>query len=716
MADFTFPGAAPKPFRIVLIPDTQYYTEDAPSTYNAQTKWIIEQPDVVFAIHLGDITDDNTVTQWSFAKTAHATLKRKPMPYSVIPGNHDYPHDSDADVTWTGSRNTERYNLNFGPAELQFTGSAWKASFPTDKNDNNLSQFEAEGLRFMVIGLEMAPRKDAMCWADSVIRAHPDRRTIVTTHCYQNDDGSYQDCDQGYRFTGADGAVLWEELIERHSNIFAALSGHVNGAAHRVRTGLLGNPVHEILTDYQREERDDENNGQGWLRHMKFSPDQNLVQVRPYSVLGTTRFTEPNYSPPPGDSNHTFDFAYDMSGSIKAKHASGTMRFNDRNVNTESAGDQRAAAVAVDAAGAFGVVWEDDSQGPAVRLRAFRTNGCQRFVEGVVASGTTAPKNPDLAVLGKGQFVVVWDQGSSGSRDIRAQRFDAAGAPSGAPVIVSQGLGGSHFSPRVSARENGDFVVAWERLVKVGLPPEVDIRARVVRQNGTVQDLGSVSSSNSGRQGSPDVAMNQRGEFVVVWEDDRGGAAGVYQIRARWFDAAGTAPRADLTVNSQSGGDQRRPRVGIDGNGRYVVAWEDESNPLVEHYHVFARGLTGDGVEVFHDLRVNSEAEGQHRYPDIAVDTDGSFLVTWQQRGADPEYDVRIRGFNPNGTQRIRDVRASSQAAGQQLAPAIGLAQSGHFVVAWDDDLDRNGRFEILARGLHAGELAERHNRPAWPQ
>jgi hypothetical protein len=372
--------------------------------------------------------------------------------------------------------------------------------------------------------------------------------------------------------------------------------------------------------------------------------------------------------------------------------------------------------VAVDAAGAFAVAWEDDSNGPAVRLRAFRTDGCQEFRERVVASGSAAPKNPDVAVLPKGQYVVVWDQGSGGSREVRAQRFDAAGAPSGAPVSVSQGLGGSHFSPRVATAGNGDFVVAWERLVKIGLPPEVDIRARLVRSDGTIKDLGSVSSSTSGRQGSPDVAMNQRGEFVVVWEDDRGGEAGVYQIRARWFDATGTAPRTDLTVNSESGGDQRRPRVGMDRTGRYVVAWEDESNPLIEHYQVLGRGLTGTGVEVFHDVRLNSEVEGQHRYPDIAVDTDGSFLVTWQQRGSDPEYDVHIRGFNPNGTQRIKDVRVTSQAGGQQLEPAIGLAESGHFVVAWDDDLDQNGHFEILARGLHAGELAERHNRPAWPQ
>ena len=47
----------------------------------------------------------------------------------------------------------------------------------------------------------------------------------------------------------------------------------------RVSTGDHGNPVHEVLCDYQGLEQ----GGNGWLRYMSFHPDEDKIEVYTYS-------------------------------------------------------------------------------------------------------------------------------------------------------------------------------------------------------------------------------------------------------------------------------------------------------------------------------------------------------------------------------------------------------------------------------------------------
>ena len=43
---------------------------------------------------------------------------------------------------------------------------------------------------------------------------------------------------------------------------------------------------------------------------------------------------------------------------------------------------------------------------------------------------------------------------------------------------------------------------------------------------------------------------------------------------------------------------------------------------------------------------------------------------------------------------------------GQQLKPAVAMAPNGGFVVVWQDDKDRDGNYEIMARGFNADGTA----------
>ncbi|MFP6619064.1 MAG: metallophosphoesterase, partial [Pirellulaceae bacterium] len=257
------PTVSKRPFTVVLLPDTQYYSELFPATYVTQTLWIrnrLLKDNIKFAIHLGDIVQNPTVKiEWDRANQAMAILDDV-VPYSVVPGNHD--------MVLT-QRDSRVYNMYFPPA--RFTTQKWYGGHMGKTNDNNYCFFEAAGMKFMVISLEFAPRDETLEWAASVAKLHSKHRVIVATHCYMRNEKRDTTCATDYQLKGNSGEQMWQKLIRKQPNIFLVVSGHVRGVGLRVSKNDAGGKVIQMLTDYQGLS----NGGDGWLRTLKFIPADN---------------------------------------------------------------------------------------------------------------------------------------------------------------------------------------------------------------------------------------------------------------------------------------------------------------------------------------------------------------------------------------------------------------------------------------------------------
>jgi predicted phosphodiesterase len=264
---------ASKKFTVVLLPDTQYYSEKFPLNYVAQTMWIrdrVEDDNIKFVIHLGDIVQNpGEKPEWETANRA-MTLIDGVVPYSMVPGNHDMV---------LPNRDATLYNFYFSPK--RFVGRKWYGGHMGESNDNNFCVFEARGMQFMVVSLEFAPRDEALEWAADVIKSHPKHRVIVATHCYMRPDGRDKQGGTSYKVAGNSGEQMWEKLIRKQPNVFLVVSGHVLGVGLQTSINDAGGKVLEMLTDYQGLP----NGGDGWLRSLEFSPDENKIHVKTYSPL-----------------------------------------------------------------------------------------------------------------------------------------------------------------------------------------------------------------------------------------------------------------------------------------------------------------------------------------------------------------------------------------------------------------------------------------------
>lgn len=284
-------------FSVVVLPDTQFYSESYPETYVAQTKWIVRrvEPDrVEFVIHLGDLVQNAGVEQeWVRADRAHRLLDGA-VPYSVLPGNHDMET-----VEKRLTRRTTLYNKYFGPA--RFERHPWYGSHAGEGNDSNFCFFEAAGMKFMVVSLEFSPDDETLRWANRVIASHPDRRVILATHCYMRPDGRDQKSGEYHGLVGNSGEDIWDKLVRKQPNVFMVLSGHVLGVGRQTSTNDAGRPVHEILADYQGLPE----GGSGWLKILRFVPGENRIEVEAYSPLLDQYNEEPE---------HTYTLDYEMTG------------------------------------------------------------------------------------------------------------------------------------------------------------------------------------------------------------------------------------------------------------------------------------------------------------------------------------------------------------------------------------------------------------------
>ncbi|MCP3940968.1 MAG: hypothetical protein GY710_05740 [Desulfobacteraceae bacterium] len=701
-------------FSIVLLPDTQKYTtyDNLNYIFGNQTQWIADNEDaynIRYMIHLGDITDDNIASEWAVADSALGILDSADINYTMTLGNHDY---------WPHNNVFHRNSLysNYFPT-TRFSNSAWNSSY-SEKNENTYSTFTyttngGQPINFLVMSLEFLPRKDVVSWANDIISLYQDHWVIIVTHSYIDSLGNYTKNNDDYETVGRSGEGLWNELISRHSNIVLALCGHISSVVPQTKTGNNGNTVNELLVDFQSEPLlgIGPANGNGWLYMLEFDLLNNKMS-------GTAISSEDGNTDIFGDDGPIFYSSNIIGDTVQFETDLNLMElpayqytvltdvFDERTVNTDGNGNQNDPAIAVNALnGNFVVAWEDDSTNNNgvmdVYIRGFDREGNQTFADKQVhIYGSGQQINPSIAMNENGRFVVVWedDRDSNGYYQIMARIFDESGNVLTGDFDVNSTATGQQRRPAIAIDSNGNFVVVWED--DQDQDGFYDIMARGFDRwgNQIISDF-MVNEVQSGQQYKPEIAMSLQGKFVITWEDDNNNN-NVYEIMARGFDTAGNETIDGFYVNSVGSGQQYQPDIAMDSNGNFVIVWEDD-NDSNGYYEILARGFDSAGNENISDFHVNSVSSGQQYSPKIAMDTIGRFVVSWQDdNDGNGYYEIKARGFNASGSEILADTTVNNISSGQQKIPDIGMDNDSYFFVPWEDDADENGYTQVIVKNM----------------
>ncbi|WP_372917819.1 metallophosphoesterase [Salegentibacter sp.] len=290
---FSFSGnmlAQEEVFEFVVLPDTQTYVEEFPEIYLHQMRWLANNEDrFSFALHVGDITQNNNGKEWDVAKKGFNMIQGK-VPYSFALGNHDMGSESGK---FADTRNTSLANAYFTVEDFPDL----TASFPEGKVDNLLSDFKIGDQEWMVLSLEFGPRNKTLTWANEMIAENSDHNFIIITHAHIYEDSTLHDGEdfwlpENYGIgedTGEEapnnGGQVWEKLVKKHDNISMVFSGHIlkSGVGTLVSEGEKGNKVYQMLANYQKGVEGSENGGNGFLRIIKVDSENQQIHVKTYS-------------------------------------------------------------------------------------------------------------------------------------------------------------------------------------------------------------------------------------------------------------------------------------------------------------------------------------------------------------------------------------------------------------------------------------------------
>ncbi|MCC7424852.1 MAG: hypothetical protein IT428_31660, partial [Planctomycetaceae bacterium] len=303
-----------------------------------------------------------------------------------------------------------------------------------------------------------------------------------------------------------------------------------------------------------------------------------------------------------------------------------------------------------------------------------------------------------VAMSAAGDFVAVWEgQDSAGqdgnNRGVFARRFDALGNPFTDEFRVNALTTGFQGSPAVAMDSSGDFVVVWTSQSQDG--DGFGVYARRFETAGTpLGDEFLVNVGTTGNQSSPSISMNASGDFVISW-----GSAGVGSnggdIYARRYAANGDPLSGEFRVNALTALVDFTSSVAIDSEGDFVVTFTADSQDLGAE-DIYARRYDASGNALGNEFRVNTSTGGMQLNSRIATDAVGNFVIAWEtlSDSGGATYEIQARRFGADGSPLGDDFRVNTLTTAHQNHVDLAMDAAGSFVITWtstDQNQDGSG-------------------------
>lgn len=353
---------------------------------------------------------------------------------------------------------------------------------------------------------------------------------------------------------------------------------------------------------------------------------------------------------------------------------------------------QQSPAVAINASGNFVVVYQHEVFQPggndyAIRATRFNAAGAAQGHVDVNTFGEGILEEPAVAMDAAGNFVVVWVNSiqDSGDYGVYGRRFDANGNPLTDEFRVNDFSPENQIHPSIAMMSSGEFVVAFASRHKSGT-----FGVYVRRYNAAAVPQGNafqVNTTTTGNQTSPEVTMNDSGNFVIAWRSDALGGSGP-GIYAQRFAAGGFRRGPEFKVSSGSG-----HSIAMSAAGDFVVGWSvAETFPVSK---VFYQRFSASGSKAGDAMQAGTVATPTDGGASVAMEPDGAFLLAWTR-----STDVYAQRFSASGIPRGAEFPVNTHPTGNQSSPHAAVNFKGDFVIAWEGEGQSDDRGVFAQRFL----------------
>ena len=315
--------------------------------------------------------------------------------------------------------------------------------------------------------------------------------------------------------------------------------------------------------------------------------------------------------------------------------------------------------------------------------------------------------NPKAAFLSDGSFIIAYEETSPniGGSLVSFRRFDNSGEPLGSEVPLSDYSEVLIMrSAHIAVFPNDDFLIVWHDQRNNDF--RYDINGQYFDKNGNpLSNIIRINDDVTRKdQTYPAVKSNQSGKVIVVWSDERNGQSEIYgQELNQEQQKIGTN---FLISDSNLIENKYYPKIGINENGGFLVAWSNEKDSL--KYDIHARYFNRANYPIGNFFVVNEDTvNSAYRECDVSMEDDGRAMIVWD--------DPRVNNWEIVGQRFLADrtklgsnfkVNEASDLS-RERNPSTVLYGS-LIITTWISDNSPFGNDNIWANVLN-------YNSPPWP-
>ena len=261
-------------------------------------------------------------------------------------------------------------------------------------------------------------------------------------------------------------------------------------------------------------------------------------------------------------------------------NADGSAFGSEVQVNEYTNADQSAPAITGLQNGGFVITWHSLNQIGSdfeIYARIFNADGTVKIGEFLVNSVTSgAQTSPSIASSPDSSFIITWQDGPSGSKDVRARMFSASGGAKGADFVVNTYTNNDQDSQAIATFPDSSFIITWRSKYQIegGIQfYSSDIYFQRYNADGSLNGQETRANTYTATdQLNPSVATLSSTSFIITWTSDQedGSGSGVYAQR---FNEDGTKKGIDFQVNTVTNNDQAYSRVKAFQGNSFVLVW-----------------------------------------------------------------------------------------------------------------------------------------------
>lgn len=255
--------------------------------------------------------------------------------------------------------------------------------------------------------------------------------------------------------------------------------------------------------------------------------------------------------------------------------------------------------------------------------------------------------------------------------------------------------------PDVAMNDRGEAIIVWHQSGNAGAWEYQVFKSEL--KNGVwthpSDDTEGISPKVTSAYG-PKVAMDNNGDAIIVWYDDTANA-----FMSEYRDGVWTHPEDENDFINLSGADGDNPRVAMDNNGNSIVVW-DTFNSYGRHFMAEYR----DGSWTFpSDLNDYFNPDGSSSYGcDIAMSDYGNALVVYEQPDDGALSQIFVNEYkkglsedswswvNPTGL--ANNISPDGTNASD---PVVAMDANGDGIIAWSQN--DSTRYQIFKAELKDG-------------